>query len=129
VKGVDDPDGGGQDVILDIGGTRIRGTLDDTAAARDFADLLPLTVRLRDFHQTEKIGDLPRRLATGDAPPGVEPVAGGIAYYAPWGNLALFYQGFRYSEGLVRLGRVDADAIAVLAGLADDTAVSIQAAG
>ncbi len=35
----------------------------------------------------------------------------------------------RYSEGLVRLGRVDADAVAVLAGLADDTAVSIQAAG
>jgi hypothetical protein len=28
-------------------------------------------------------------------------------YYAPWGNLALFHKDFRYSEGLVRLGRID----------------------
>ena len=36
-----------------------------------------------------------------------EPSAGDIAFYAPWGNLAVFYRGFRYSPGLVLLGRID----------------------
>jgi len=26
----------------------------------------------------------------------------------PWGNLAFFHPGYRYSPGLIRLGRVDA---------------------
>jgi hypothetical protein len=38
---------------------------------------------------------------------GFEPSAGDIAFYAPWGNLAVFYRGFRYSPGLVSLGRID----------------------
>lgn len=33
-------------------------------------------------------------------------MAGDVAYYAPWGNLALFHKGFRHSAGLVRLGRI-----------------------
>ena len=31
----------------------------------------------------------------------------GIAYYAPWGNLAIFYKDFRDSRGLIGLGRID----------------------
>jgi hypothetical protein len=31
-----------------------------------------------------------------------------IAYYAPWGSLAVLYRDFGYSEGLVKLGRIDA---------------------
>lgn len=30
-----------------------------------------------------------------------------IVRFAPWGNLALFYGGYRYSAGLIRLGRFD----------------------
>jgi len=32
---------------------------------------------------------------------------GDIGYYAPWGNLALYYQDFGYSDGLIKLGRMD----------------------
>ena len=32
---------------------------------------------------------------------------GDIAFYAPWGNFAVFYRGFRYSPGLVLLGHID----------------------
>jgi len=32
---------------------------------------------------------------------------GDIAYYAPWGNLALFYKDFRYWDGLILLGKLD----------------------
>ena len=32
---------------------------------------------------------------------------GDITYYAPWGNLAIFYKDFGYSRGLVILGKID----------------------
>jgi hypothetical protein len=41
------------------------------------------------------------------------------------GNLVLFYRDFPYSDGLVRLGRLDPGAADVLAGLDDDTTVTI----
>jgi hypothetical protein len=87
-----------------VDGTPLTASLDDTATARDFASLLPLELTLVDYASTEKISDLPRRLSTKGAPPGTDPDVGDIAYYAPWGNLALFYRDFEYSEGLVRLG-------------------------
>jgi hypothetical protein len=30
-----------------------------------------------------------------------------ITYYAPWGNLAIYYRDFGYSSGLVILGKID----------------------
>jgi hypothetical protein len=117
------------DIELVIDDTKLRGTLDDTAAGRDFASLLPLTLTLTDFHATEKISDLPRRLSTKGAPDGTAASAGDITYYAPWGNLALFYRDFTYSEGLVRLGRLDPEAADVLTGLDDGTTVTFDAAG
>jgi hypothetical protein len=89
------------------GGPAITGTLEDSQTARDFASLLPLRLTLTDYAATEKISDLPRRLVTQGAPAGIDPGVGDITYYAPWGNLALFHKDFRYSEGLVRLGRID----------------------
>jgi hypothetical protein len=82
----------------------IPATLNDSKAAQDFASLLPLSLTLEDYNSTEKISDLPRRLSTDGAPPGFDPSIGDIAYYAPWGNLAIFYRDFEYSTGLVSLG-------------------------
>jgi hypothetical protein len=94
-------------IRIDVDDARLTATLDDTAAARDFVSLLPLTLTLEDYNRTEKISDLPKRLSTQDAPAGVDPSRGDIAYYAPWGNLAIFYKDFGYSRGLVKLGRID----------------------
>lgn len=82
----------------------IPATLNGSKAAQDFAALLPLSLTLEDYASTEKISDLPKRLSTDGAPPGFEPSAGDITYYAPWGNLAMFYRDFEYSTGLVSLG-------------------------
>jgi hypothetical protein len=76
------------DIELVIEVTELRGTLNNSAAGRDFASLLPLTLTLADFHGTEKI-NLPRPLSTEGAPAGTAASAGDITYYAPWGNLAL----------------------------------------
>lgn len=95
-------------ISIEIEGATLTATLEDSDAARDFASLLPLTLTLVDYAATEKISDLPQRLSIAGAPEGVTPRAGDLAYYAPWGNLAIFHKDFRYSSGLVRLGRLDA---------------------
>ncbi|MFI9543687.1 cyclophilin-like fold protein [Streptomyces sp. NPDC052016] len=95
-------------IRLTTGGRYVDATLNDGAAARDFATLLPLTLELEDFHRTERIGYPPRKLDTSGAPEAATPKAGDLAYYAPWGNLALFYRDGEHSPGLVILGRLDA---------------------
>lgn len=111
-QGEDVRSGTGEDsmrIRLVVGGTVLTATLEDTAAARDFAALLPLELTLEDYHGIEKIADLPARLSTEGAPKGVDPEVGDVTYFAPWGNLALFYRDFGYARGLVRLGRIDGD--------------------
>jgi hypothetical protein len=98
-------------IRIEVDGTRIIAALDDNATAKDFASLLPLTLTLDDYNGTEKISDLPKRLSTRGAPAGVDPVAGDLAYYAPWGNLAIFYKDFGYSRGLVKLGTIESSSI------------------
>ena len=96
-------------INIRLEGRIIPATLNDSKAAQDFASLLPLSLTLEDYNFTEKISDLPRRLSTDGAPPGFDPSVGDIAYYAPWGNLAIFYRDFQYSRGLVSLGKLASD--------------------
>jgi hypothetical protein len=94
-------------VRLTINGRTLTASLSDNATARDFLALLPLTLTLEDYAATEKISYLPRKLSTAGAPAGFDPSVGDIAYYAPWGNLAIFYKDFGYSRGLIQVGRID----------------------
>jgi hypothetical protein len=95
-------------IRIKAGDKVVTATLVDNPTSRDFISLLPLTVTLEDHAATEKITYLPRKLSTEGAPAGSDPAIGDIAYYAPWGNLALFHRDFHYSSGLVPLGRIDA---------------------
>jgi hypothetical protein len=101
-------------IRITIDSASVSAQLEDNPSARDFASLLPLTVVLEDYARTEKITYLPRKLSTADAPAGVDPSIGDIAYYAPWGNLAIFYRDFGYSSGLIKLGTIDPSAVAAL---------------
>jgi len=94
-------------IRIRVNGNEVTATLIDNATARDFASLLPITLQFEDYGETEKIGYLPRKLATEGAPPGSDPSVGDVSYYAPWGNLAIFRRDFRYSSGLIKLGKVD----------------------
>ena len=100
-------------ISLKLQDETLTATLYDNATARDFASLLPLTLTLDDYSKTEKISDLPKKLTKVNAPAGADPAVGDIAYYAPWGNLALFYKDFQYSDGLILLGKLDGDADAL----------------
>lgn len=106
-RGIYDQEVSTMKIRIDVDGTPITATLIDNATSRDFVSLLPLTLTLRDYAATEKISDLPRRLSTEGAPAGSDPSIGDITYYAPWGNLAVFYRDFDYASGLIKLGRID----------------------
>jgi len=95
-------------IRLTVNDKIINATLADNPSARDFLALLPLSLTLKDYASTEKISDLPKKLTTQNAPAGFDPGVGDITYYAPWGNLAIFYRDFGYSAGLIKLGHIDA---------------------
>lgn len=94
-------------IRITMNGKEITATLVDNPTSRDFVSLLPLKLKLEDYGKTEKISYLPRKLSTEGAPPGSDPSIGDVSYYAPWGNLAIFRKDFRYSSGLINLGKID----------------------
>ncbi|MCB0274338.1 MAG: cyclophilin [Calditrichaeota bacterium] len=92
-----------------IGDTTLIATLADSPTAKDFISLLPLDLKLEDYGGIEKISYLPRKLTEQQAPAGFDPSPGDITYYAPWGNLAIFYRDFGYAAGLINLGKIEGD--------------------
>ena len=77
--------------------------LSDSRAARDLYAQLPLTVAVENFSSNEKIFHLPKKLNTADTPrANAQP--GTLAYYAPWGNVVMFYGKFGSAPGLYELG-------------------------
>lgn len=61
----------------------------------------------------------PRKLSIADAPKGADPSIGDICYYAPWGNVAIFYKDFGYANGLIKPATIDSG-IENLANIKDD---------
>ena len=94
-------------VRITVGNEVLTATLLDTETSRDFMSILPLTLRLKDYASAEKIGYPPRKLSAKQAPPGYAPFIGDIAYYSPWGNVAIFYKDAGYAKGLIKLGNLD----------------------
>lgn len=101
-------------IRLTVGEQVATATLYDNATARDFASLLPLTLKMTEYAGIERVADLPRKLSTEGAPDGMKPVAGELTHYAPWGNLALFAEGHSWSRSLLPLGKVD-EGLSILA--------------
>ena len=96
-------------IRIEFNGASMTATLYDNPSARDFASMLPLDLTIDDYSNNEKIAYLPRKLTEEGSGPFGNEAPGDLAYYAPWGNLAFFYGSYRYSSGLIRLGRIDGD--------------------
>lgn len=91
-------------------------TLVDNPSARDLLSLLPLNdLSITDYATNEKIAYLPRKLTEAGAARFGNEAPGDLCYYAPWGNLAFFHAGYRWSGGLIRLGRLDGGTAPLLA--------------
>lgn len=97
-------------IRIDIDGQKpVMATLDKSAATLDLMKQLPLALELTDHAGTEKIAYPPRPLPTPINADRYEGKAGDITYYAPWGNLAIFYKDSEVgsADGLVYLGKLD----------------------
>lgn len=94
-------------IRIAFNGQDFTATLHDNPTARDLASMLPLDLIIDDYANNEKIAYLPRKLTEEGSAPFTNEAPGDLCYYAPWGNLALFYAGYRYSSGLIRLGRLN----------------------
>lgn len=97
----------GMKIQCAFAGQMFTATLYDNPSARDFASMLPLDLGIEDYSTNEKIAYLPRKLTEDGSGPFSNEQPGDLCYYAPWGNLAFFHAGYRYSRGLIRLGRLD----------------------
>jgi hypothetical protein len=90
---------------MTVGERRFAITLADTAAARAFAALLPLTLDMEDLNGNEKKKDLPSALPTDTYRPGT--IRNGDLLL--WGSrtVVIFYLTFDSPYSYTRLGRVD----------------------
>ena len=94
-------------IKLTVNGNEVFVRLDDNVASREFLEMLPLTLTFEDFNSTEKIATLPSELNADGLPSGYTPEVGDFSYYAPWGNVSVFYKDFRYSNSLYKLGTIE----------------------
>jgi hypothetical protein len=100
---------GGMRVVLRMSDGTATATLTDTAAAREFAALLPVQLILRDPMGQAKSGRLPRPLAVAGADRVIDPDAAGLYYWPPSGDIGIFYDDLGQTvpaPGMVRLGTV-----------------------
>lgn len=78
--------------------------LNDSPAASSLYGQLPLTIELEDFSTNEKIFYPPQGLDTTDTPLASDG-AGTLAYYAPWGDVVMFYDDYSENPSLYELGQ------------------------
>ena len=116
----------GKTIKLIINDKTYSAQLYNSPAADSLYDMLPLTLTFEDFNGIEKIAYLNDSLNIEGEPDGFQPVKGDLCLYAPWGNLSVFYQDFRYSEQLISLGHIEDSALNEMAGMDEDFVVTIE---
>lgn len=84
-------------------GNKVVFQLNDSPAANDLYQQLPLSIEVEDYAGSEKIFYPPEKLSIDDTPMAQGP-EGTLAYYEPWGNVAVFYGECGGSSGLYELG-------------------------
>lgn len=90
-------------ISVTCGDMQVVYALNDSPAAQGLLSQLPLTVEVEDFSTNEKVFYPPQELDTSDTPL-AEGGAGTLAYYAPWGDVVLFYDSFSANSSLFELG-------------------------
>lgn len=114
-------------IRITIDDRRFSATLEPSAAARDLAAQLPVTLEMSDHGGVEKTGRLPAPLSTDGQPDGADPAVGAVGYYAPGNDLVLYYGNQSYHSGIVVLGQLDDDAASRIAAMDGTVTVLVEA--
>lgn len=92
-------------ISVQANGNTIVFELNDSQAAQELYEQLPLNIEVENYSTNEKIFYPPQELDVSDAPQ-ANAVVGTLAYYAPWGDVVMFYGDFGSASGLYELGQV-----------------------
>ena len=79
--------------------------LNDSSAATSLYEQLPLTINVENYSNNEKIFYPTNKLNTDNTPITGNDGEGTLAYYAPWGDVVMFYNTFNSASGLYQLGK------------------------
>lgn len=90
-------------IRIEANGNEIIFELNDSQAAKELYNQLPLTVENEDFSNNEKTFYPPQKLDISDAP-FTDGSTGTLAYYEPWGDVVLFYGSYEPNDALYSLG-------------------------
>lgn len=78
--------------------------LNNSTGAKELYAQLPLSIAVEDYAGIEKIFYPPQKLDTTDTSLVSRAKNGTLAYYAPWGDVVMFYNTFGPAAGLYELG-------------------------
>lgn len=92
-------------ISIHASGNTIIFELNDSQAAKELYEQLPLNIEVENYSHNEKIFYPPNKLATTNTP-AANAKNGTLAYYAPWGDVVMFYKDFGSAGGLYELGHV-----------------------
>lgn len=95
----------GKTIRVQNGDYTILFELNDSQAARDLYEQLPLTLDNKDFSNNEKTFYPPKKLSVSETPHS-DGKAGTLSYYEPWGDVVLFYGDCNPNDQLYELGKV-----------------------
>lgn len=91
-------------ISVQFGDNTVIYELNDGTAADSLYAQLPLTIEVEDYSTNEKIFYPPQELDTADSPLAASG-AGTLAYYAPWGDVVMFYGDYSENASLYELGQ------------------------
>ena len=94
---------GSRQISVQFGENTVIYELNDSPAADSLYEQLPITTEVEDFSTNEKIFYPSQELDTSDSPV-AEGGAGTLAYYAPWGDVVMFYDDYSANSSLFELG-------------------------
>ena len=92
-------------ISIQANGKTITYVLNDSVASKELYSQLPLEIEVENYSNNEKIFYPPKKLSTSNTPL-ANAKDGTLAYYAPWGDVVVFYKDFGSASGLYELGNV-----------------------
>ena len=96
----------GREVKILFPGGEAVAALSANPLAEAFLRRLPLEVEFSDFGGAEKIFYLREKLPLAGAVD-ADTQKGDFCYYAPWGNIAVFYKGYGHGKNLYVFGNLE----------------------
>lgn len=117
----------GTPIRIVIGDESLEATVWDTPTGQDLLSRLPLTLDFEDLSNREKVGHIDPDLNMNGMPEGDDPITGDLGYYAPWGNVVLYYDDVARYEGIARIGTIHGD-LSIISGQTEDFTATLEAA-